>query len=301
MAGERARMVLTDPPYNVPIAGHVRGKGSHRLAEFAFASGEMSVAEFRRFLGEAFGQMVRVSEDGAVHMVFMDWRHLGDALAAGEGLWSDLLNICVWSKTNAGMGSLYRSQHEMVLVAKAGSQSLEASRPGALFPGSLMRGDGKTVGELAEEHGVGSPYFTRILRLGFLAPPITSAILDGRQPIELSAKRLADTADLAKVRPDARTRLRMIRTHLLRRMVLPPPPKRWGRLAWRAANLRGRMGPSGSSRWTDTNGHVRRVPPNRPREISGQVLRRIRYRMGLSVARRDGGRHDPLTVQRCMP
>ncbi len=120
MAGERARMVLTDPPYNVPIAGHVRGKGSRGFEEFAFASGEMSVAEFRRFLGEAFGQMVRMSVDGAVHMVFMDWRHLGDALAAGEGLWSDLLNICVWSKTNAGMGSLYRSQHEMVLVAKVG-------------------------------------------------------------------------------------------------------------------------------------------------------------------------------------
>lgn len=121
MAGERTRMVLTDPPYNVPIVGHVRGRGRRHFEEFAFASGEMSEAEFRRFLAEAFGQMTRVSTDGAIHMVFIDWRHIGDALAAGAGLWSELLNVCVWAKTNAGMGSLYRSQHELVVVAKVGS------------------------------------------------------------------------------------------------------------------------------------------------------------------------------------
>lgn len=60
----------------------------------------------------------------------------------------------------------------------------------------LLDGDGKAIGELAEAEGVGSPYFTRILRLAFLAPGVTEAILDGRQPIELSAKKLAMTADL---------------------------------------------------------------------------------------------------------
>lgn len=121
MGTERAQMVLTDPPYNVPIVGHVRGRGRRHFEEFALGSGEMSEAEYRRFLAEAFGQMARVSTDGAVQMVFIDWRHIGDALAAGAGLWSELLNVCVWAKTNAGMGSLYRSQHELVVVAKVGS------------------------------------------------------------------------------------------------------------------------------------------------------------------------------------
>lgn len=120
MAGEEAAMIFTDPPYNVPIAGHVSGLGKVQHREFAMASGEMSEAEFTRFLTEAFRQMAAASADGAIHYVCMDWRHLYELLRAGRIADSTLLNICVWAKANGGMGSLYRSQHELVAVFKNG-------------------------------------------------------------------------------------------------------------------------------------------------------------------------------------
>ncbi|MEP0191786.1 MAG: DNA methyltransferase [Erythrobacter sp.] len=110
-----------DPPYNVKINGHANAKGRHR--EFAMASGEMSDIEFRRFLTDTLGACAKVSRDGAVHFVCMDWRHMDDVTASVEGVYDDLLNICVWNKSNAGMGSLYRSKHEMVFVYRVGSQS----------------------------------------------------------------------------------------------------------------------------------------------------------------------------------
>lgn len=120
MEGETARMVFTDPPYNVPIDGHVCGLGSVKHAEFAMASGEMTDAEFIAFLQTVLGHMAGVSADGAIHFVCMDWRHLLELLTAGREVYSDLKNLCVWNKTNGGMGSLYRSKHEMVAVFKAG-------------------------------------------------------------------------------------------------------------------------------------------------------------------------------------
>ena len=120
MDGETARMVFTDPPYNVPIDGHVCGLGSVKHAEFAMASGEMSEAEFVTFLQTVLGHMADVSTEGAIHFVCMDWRHLFELLTAGRKVYSDLKNLCVWNKTNGGMGSLYRSKHEMVAVFKAG-------------------------------------------------------------------------------------------------------------------------------------------------------------------------------------
>lgn len=107
-----------DPPYNVPINGHVNARGRHR--EFAMASGEMSTAEFRRFLADTLGACIAVSRGGAVHFVCMDWRHLDDLSAAAGPLYGALLNLCVWNKSNAGMGSLYRSKHELVLVYRVG-------------------------------------------------------------------------------------------------------------------------------------------------------------------------------------
>jgi hypothetical protein len=112
--------VLTDPPYNVPVRNHVRtglGAGPHR--EFVQASGEMSPAEFTAFLGQAFGQLASYADPGAVVFSFIDWRHLQEALAAGEPHFGSLLNLCVWDKGTGGMGSLYRSQHELVLVWRA--------------------------------------------------------------------------------------------------------------------------------------------------------------------------------------
>ena len=118
MGGETARLVLTDPPYNVPIVGHASGLGRAQHANFAMAAGEMSAADFTAFLASALGAAVGASSDGALHYVFMDWRHMRELLAASASLYSELKNLVVWSKTNAGMGSLYRSQHELVFVLK---------------------------------------------------------------------------------------------------------------------------------------------------------------------------------------
>jgi DNA modification methylase len=84
------------------------------------ASGEMTTAEFRGFLRDTLGACASVSRDGAVHYVCMDWRHIADVQDAGEAVYGDLLNLCVWNKSNAGMGSLYRSKHELIFVYRVG-------------------------------------------------------------------------------------------------------------------------------------------------------------------------------------
>lgn len=116
----RAAMVITDPPYNVPIHGHVSGLGRNRHREFVQASGEMSEAQFIRFLTSALTSVAKASRNGSLHYIFMDWSHLFELLSAGRAVYDELKGICIWNKTNAGMGSLYRSQHEMVLVFKHG-------------------------------------------------------------------------------------------------------------------------------------------------------------------------------------
>jgi DNA modification methylase len=118
---EEAQMVFTDPPYNVPVAGHVSGLGRVHHREFAMASGEMTVAEFTNFLCAIFNNLVRYSVDGSIHYVCMDWRHIGEVIAAADGRFTELKNLCVWAKSNGGMGSLYRSQHELVFVYMAGT------------------------------------------------------------------------------------------------------------------------------------------------------------------------------------
>ena len=107
-----------DPPYNVRISGHANARGRHR--EFAMASGEMTDPAFRTFLSESLGACAKVSRDGAVHFVCMDWRHMDEVRAVGDSIYGGLLNLCVWNKSNAGMGSLYRSKHEFVFVFKVG-------------------------------------------------------------------------------------------------------------------------------------------------------------------------------------
>ena len=115
---DRIDCAFLDPPYNVKINGHANAKGRHR--EFAMASGEMSEAEFRTFLADTLDACASVSRSGAVHFVCMDWRHMDDVTASVSDVYSELLNICVWNKSNAGMGSLYRSKHEMVFVYRVG-------------------------------------------------------------------------------------------------------------------------------------------------------------------------------------
>lgn len=120
LADRRAQMVFSDPPYNVPIAGHVGGLGKIQHREFAMAAGEMSDAEFTAFLTSIFTQLAAHSASGAIHFQCIDWRHIGEMLEAGKSAYTELKNVCVWSKANAGMGSFYRSQHEFVCVFKSG-------------------------------------------------------------------------------------------------------------------------------------------------------------------------------------
>jgi DNA modification methylase len=119
--GDQARMVFTDPPYNVPIDGHVSGLGGVKHREFRMASGEMTSAEFQRFLNTVFANMTEVSLDGALHFICMDWRHMAEVMSAAQGIYSGMKNLCVWNKNNGGMGSLYRSKHELVFVYKVGN------------------------------------------------------------------------------------------------------------------------------------------------------------------------------------
>ncbi len=120
MTGRQAGMVISDPPFNVRVDGHVGGKGKIKHREFGMASGEMSEAEFTGFLKTTFELMCRHSSDGSIHTIFMDWRHLGEILAAGNTTYTEFMNLCVWAKHQAGMGSLYRSQHELALIFKNG-------------------------------------------------------------------------------------------------------------------------------------------------------------------------------------
>ncbi len=121
MEGEQARMVFTDPPYNVPINGHAGGLGKIKHREFAVASGEMSVDEFKGFLQSAFEGLVEHSVDGSIHYICMDWRHIPEILAAGEAVYDELKNLIVWVKDNGGMGTFYRSRHELIFAFKHGT------------------------------------------------------------------------------------------------------------------------------------------------------------------------------------
>lgn len=118
---ETADMCFTDPPFNVKVNGHVCGAGKIKHTEFAMASGEMTEEEFMTFLSEVIALMIQFSRDGALHYLFIDWRHIYELLTAGRRHYSELKNICVWNKTNGGMGSFYRSKHELVAVFKNGT------------------------------------------------------------------------------------------------------------------------------------------------------------------------------------
>lgn len=121
LEGEKVDLVFTDPPYNVPIDGHVSGLGRVRHREFAMGVGEMSREVFTTFLRETLGPMAGACRDGAIAFVCMDWRHMGELLEAGEAVFTELKNLCVWNKTNGGMGTFYRSKHELVFAFKVGT------------------------------------------------------------------------------------------------------------------------------------------------------------------------------------
>jgi DNA modification methylase len=123
MAKEKASAVFTDPPYNLKIDGNVCGSGTVKHREFAMASGEMTREEFTRFLAGAFDLTRTCLAPGAIIYACMDWGHMAEMLAAGDSADFELLNLCVWAKTNGGMGSLYRSRHELVFVFRNGAEA----------------------------------------------------------------------------------------------------------------------------------------------------------------------------------
>ncbi len=122
LGDERAQMIFTDPPYNVPVNGHICGSGSVQHREFAMASGEMSPEAFTQFLETAFTQLAAYSADGSIHFVCMDWRHMSEILAAGKAVYAELKNLIVWAKDNGGMGTFYRSRHELIFAFKNGTE-----------------------------------------------------------------------------------------------------------------------------------------------------------------------------------
>ena len=122
MEGRKADLVFTDPPYNVRIAGHATGLGAIQHKNFKMAAGEMSEGEFTDFLARVFNQLAHHTADGSLHYVFMDWRHAREILTAGKQAYTELKNVIVWVKDNGGMGSLYRSQHELIFLFKNGKE-----------------------------------------------------------------------------------------------------------------------------------------------------------------------------------
>lgn len=165
---QSATAVFTDPPYNVRVDGHVSGLGQHHHREFAMASGEMDKEAFTRFLGTAFDNMSRHLNDGGLVYAFMDWRHIDEMLAAGTQAFGALKNLIVWAKTNAGMGSMYRSQHELVFLFKKGNaphtNNVELGRNGRhrtnvwTYPGANSFGRGHDEeGDLLALHPTPKP------------------------------------------------------------------------------------------------------------------------------------------------
>jgi DNA modification methylase len=120
MADQRASVIFADPPYNVPISGNVSGNGKVCHREFPMASGEMDEAQFTKFLSCVLSLLAQNSLKGSLHYICMDWRHMRELREAGRNAYSELKNLCVWIKDNAGMGSFYRSQHELVFVFENG-------------------------------------------------------------------------------------------------------------------------------------------------------------------------------------
>ena len=120
LCDETVDLIFTDPPYNVPIDGNVCGLGDVRHREFAFAAGEMSASEFTLFLTATLGEAAACAKSGAIAYVCMDWRHMSELLEAGNTVFDDFKNLIVWNKTNGGMGTFYRSKHELIFVFKKG-------------------------------------------------------------------------------------------------------------------------------------------------------------------------------------
>lgn len=167
MGGKLAAVAFNDVPYNLAISGNVSGLGATQHREFAMASGEMSEGAFTTFLTSSLKLLAQHSAQGSIHFVCMDWRHVMELSAAGREAYSELKNICVWTKHNAGMGSFYRSQHELVFVFKNGTaphqNNIQLGKFGRnrtnvwAYPGANSFGRGEGEGNPLEMHPTVKP------------------------------------------------------------------------------------------------------------------------------------------------
>lgn len=209
MDGEQARAAFLDPPYNVKINGHVSGSGAHN--EFAMASGEMSRQAFVGFLQTGFQNLVAHLDDGAITFVCMDHAHIGELIEAGDGVFTRRLNICCWDKGQGGMGSLYRSQHELVAVYKYGTEphinNVELGKNGRnrtnvwSFPG--MAGFGKGRKKALELHPTVKPVALVAEALLDVTGPgdIVIDLFGGSGTTLIAAERLGRAARLVEFDP----------------------------------------------------------------------------------------------------
>jgi DNA modification methylase len=167
MGDQLTDLVFSDPPYNVPINGHVSGLGKVQHREFGQASGEMNEEQFIAFLGSSLRLSARFSRDGSLHYWAMDWRHQYELSVAARPVYDEQVNLCVWGKSNAGMGSLYRSQHELFAVWRKGKarhrNNVELGRFGRSrsnlwrYPGANSFGRGSDEGNLLALHPTVKP------------------------------------------------------------------------------------------------------------------------------------------------
>ena len=122
MEGRQARLFLSDPPWNLKIEGVVSGKGKNKHRDFVLGAGEMSRSEFVSFLNDSIAAVQPILMDGALLYLFMDWRNLDALTEAALARKLEQKNLLVWCKDNAGLGLLYRSQHELIALFKHGAQ-----------------------------------------------------------------------------------------------------------------------------------------------------------------------------------
>ncbi len=120
MDDQLADVVFTDPPYNVKVSNISGINKEHKHAEFLMASGEMSEEEFIEFLSKIFQNLAVFSENGSLHYICMDWKHVYEIMTAGKKNYDVLKQLCIWNKGVGGMGNFYRSQHELIFVFKNG-------------------------------------------------------------------------------------------------------------------------------------------------------------------------------------
>lgn len=118
MSGQLAQMVFTDPPYNVKVKD-IGGLGKIKHEEFKMASGEMNKSRFTRFLEDVIMNLMKFSKTGSIHYICMDWKHVHELSTAGK-LYQEFKQLIIWVKDNGGMGTFYRSQHELIFVYKNG-------------------------------------------------------------------------------------------------------------------------------------------------------------------------------------